>query len=140
MALNPQKAEAVPGESSTEDRGGSNTPTHCLEKEIDPMPSMTAPREPRPVDTYGRHWRDSAACLDKDPELFFPIGDGTAKVPSAQVVEAKKVCQGCPVRATCLAWALDTGQDAGVWGGLSEGERRAMKRRARRPGAGEAAA
>ena len=46
-----------------------------------------------------------------------------------QIEEAKAVCRRCPVIDSCLAWALESGQDAGVWGGLSEDERRALKRR-----------
>jgi WhiB family redox-sensing transcriptional regulator len=72
-------------------------------------------------------WRHEAACRDEDPELFFPIGNtGPALV---QIEEAKAVCRRCPVIDECLRWALETGQDAGVWGGLSEDERRALKRR-----------
>lgn len=72
-------------------------------------------------------WRQRAACRDEDPELFFPIGNtGPALV---QIEEAKQVCRRCPVIEECLQWALETGQDAGVWGGTSEDERRAMKRR-----------
>src|SRR5947208_5568278 len=72
-------------------------------------------------------WRHRAACLDEDPELFFPIGNtGPALL---QIEEAKAVCRRCEVMDTCLRWALETGQDAGVWGGLSEDERRALKRR-----------
>src|SRR6476646_7317619 len=75
-------------------------------------------------------WRHKAACLDKDPELFFPIGNtGPALL---QIEEAKQVCRGCTVRDACLQWALEAGQDHGVWGGLSEDERRALKRRAAR--------
>ena len=75
-------------------------------------------------------WRHRATCLDEDPELFFPIGNtGPALL---QIEEAKAVCRRCPVTETCLTWALDTGQDAGVWGGLSEDERRALKRRTAR--------
>lgn len=85
-----------------------------------------------------RDWRSQGPCLEVDPELFFPIGNtGPALV---QIEEAKAVCRRCPVVETCLRWALDTGQDAGVWGGLSEDERRALKRRnarARRSGDGE---
>jgi WhiB family redox-sensing transcriptional regulator len=72
-------------------------------------------------------WRNSAACLDEDPELFFPVG--TTGPALLQIEDAKAVCRGCDVLGTCLGWALDTGQDAGVWGGLSEDERRALKRR-----------
>ncbi len=75
-------------------------------------------------------WRSRAACLDKDPELFFPVGNtGPALL---QIEEAKSVCRRCPVMDTCLQWAIETGQDAGVWGGMSEDERRALKRRAAR--------
>ena len=72
-------------------------------------------------------WRHRAACREEDPELFFPIGNtGPALL---QIEEAKAVCRRCPVVDACLAWALESGQDAGVWGGLSEDERRALKRR-----------
>jgi WhiB family redox-sensing transcriptional regulator len=72
-------------------------------------------------------WRNSAACLDEDPELFFPIGNtGPARL---QIEEAKAVCQRCEVIETCLKLAFESGKDAGVLGGLSEDERRALKRR-----------
>jgi WhiB family redox-sensing transcriptional regulator len=72
-------------------------------------------------------WRHHALCRDVDPELFFPIGNtGPALL---QIDEAKQVCQQCSVMGACLQWALDSGQDAGVWGGLSEDERRLLKRR-----------
>jgi WhiB family redox-sensing transcriptional regulator len=72
-------------------------------------------------------WRNRAACLNEDPELFFPIGNtGLALV---QIEEAKAVCGRCEVVETCLDWAVESGQVFGVWGGLSEDERRALKRR-----------
>ena len=72
-------------------------------------------------------WRDRAACLDEDPELFFPIGNtGPALL---QVEEAKAVCRRCEVVDICLKWAVEFGQDAGVFGGLSEDQRRTLKRR-----------
>ena len=75
-------------------------------------------------------WRHRAICRDGDPELFFPIGNtGPALL---QIEQAKAVCRRCPVSQDCLTWALETGQDAGVWGGLSEDERRALKRRTAR--------
>ncbi|WP_217242745.1 WhiB family transcriptional regulator [Streptomyces sp. AC555_RSS877] len=74
------------------------------------------------------NWRDHAACRQEDPDLFFPIGStGPALVQQEQ---AKAVCRRCPVREQCLQWALDTGQTLGVWGGTSENERRALRRRA----------
>ena len=69
----------------------------------------------------------SAACRREDPELFFPIGSSGPAVE--QTAEAKAVCGRCPVVARCLTWALESGQNDGVWGGLSEDERRALKRR-----------
>ncbi|HVT65090.1 MAG TPA: WhiB family transcriptional regulator [Mycobacteriales bacterium] len=72
-------------------------------------------------------WRHRAACRDEDPELFFPIG--TTGPSLLQVDEAKAVCQRCDAVDECLSWALDSDQDAGVWGGLSEDERREVKRR-----------
>ena len=77
--------------------------------------------------TSMRRWRDRAACRDTDPDLFFPIGNtGPAFL---QTEEAKAVCRRCPVTDICLQWALDQRQDAGVWGGTSEDERRTMRRR-----------
>jgi WhiB family redox-sensing transcriptional regulator len=73
------------------------------------------------------NWRDAAACRSVDPDLFFPVG--TTGPALLQIHEAKAVCRGCPVRDACLQWALDTGQTIGVWGGTSENERRALKRR-----------
>lgn len=72
-------------------------------------------------------WRHKAVCRDEDPELFFPVGNSGPAI--AQIASAKQVCTRCPVVTECLTWALETGQDAGVWGGMSEDERRALKRR-----------
>jgi len=72
-------------------------------------------------------WRHRAICRDEDPELFFPVGNSGPAL--LQAAEAKTVCRRCPVVADCLAWALESGQDAGVWGGMTEDERRALKRR-----------
>ncbi|MDP3971677.1 MAG: WhiB family transcriptional regulator [Candidatus Nanopelagicales bacterium] len=73
-------------------------------------------------------WRHQAACRDEDPELFFPIGNiGPALL---QIDEAKRICQSCQVRELCLQWALETCQESGVWGGMSEDDRRLLRRRA----------
>ena len=82
-------------------------------------------------------FRHRAVCREEDPELFFPIGNtGPALL---QIEEAKAVCRRCPVIEQCLQWALEAGQHDGVWGGLSEDERRAMRRRAARNRARSAA-
>ena len=72
------------------------------------------------------NWRDDAACRNADPDLYFPIG--TTGLALGQIDEAKRICQACPARTPCLAWALDQGVAAGVWGGATEDERRAMRR------------
>jgi WhiB family transcriptional regulator, redox-sensing transcriptional regulator len=74
-------------------------------------------------------WRSKAACQDRDTELFFPLG--AAGLALDQLEQAKLICRHCEVVAHCLSWALATGQDAGVWGGLSEDERRELRRRQR---------
>jgi WhiB family redox-sensing transcriptional regulator len=80
-------------------------------------------------------WRDRAACLDEDPELFFPIGN--TEPAFRQIEQARAVCHRCEVIDTCLSWAMETRQDAGVWGGQSAEQRQSLKRRnarARRAG------
>lgn len=72
-------------------------------------------------------WRRKANCLDQDPELFFPVGNTGPALE--QIAEAKAICNECEVIDVCLQWALETGEDAGVWGGRSEDERRAIKNR-----------
>lgn len=68
-----------------------------------------------------RAWQGQANCLGVDPDLFFPErGESTAS--------AKKVCQGCIVRDECLEYALVNGEKWGIWGGLSERERRRIRR------------
>lgn len=80
-------------------------------------------------------WRHRAACKDGvDPELFFPIGNTGPSL--LQIEQARDVCNGCAVIDICRKWALETGQVAGVWGGLSEDERRESKRRLKRRSGG----
>lgn len=68
-------------------------------------------------------WQERALCAQTDPEAFFPEKGGSTR-------EAKKVCSGCEVRAECLDYALENDERFGIWGGLSERERRKLKRRA----------
>ncbi len=71
-------------------------------------------------------WRNQAACRTEDPDLFFPIGSTGPAVEQAD--EAKQVCMTCSVREECLEYALASNQDAGIWGGLTEDERRTLRR------------
>lgn len=68
-----------------------------------------------------RRWQERANCLGVDPDLFFPERGASTR-------EAKGVCAGCEVRAECLEYALDKGEKFGIWGGLSERERRRLRR------------
>ncbi|MCL3862691.1 WhiB family transcriptional regulator [Actinotalea sp. K2] len=67
-------------------------------------------------------WQERALCAQTDPEAFFPEKGGSTR-------EAKKVCTGCEVRAECLEYALEHDERFGIWGGLSERERRKLKKR-----------
>ena len=67
-------------------------------------------------------WHERALCAQTDPEAFFPEKGGSTR-------EAKKVCTGCEVRGECLEYALEHDERFGIWGGLSERERRKLKRR-----------
>jgi len=71
-------------------------------------------------------WRDQAACLGKDTELFFP--NGSTGPALEQIERAKAVCLGCAVASECLEWALQSNENAGIWGGLTEDERHALRR------------
>jgi WhiB family redox-sensing transcriptional regulator len=81
----------------------------------------------RPGRRKAASWRDHAACRDVDPELFFPAGNAGPAL--LQIGQAKLVCAACPVRIPCLEWAMASNQEAGVWGGTSEDERRALRHR-----------
>lgn len=75
-------------------------------------------------------WRTKAACLDENPDLFFPIGSTGPAL--AQTERAKAVCRECPVITACLEWALERNEQYGVWGGKGEEERRTLKRKQER--------
>jgi len=71
-------------------------------------------------------WRKHALCRDTNPEMFFPVGNTGAAL--IQISEAKSVCGQCSVSPQCLEFAIQTSQDCGIWGGLTEDERRAIRR------------
>ena len=66
-------------------------------------------------------WKDLSNCLGVDPDLFFPVRGASTR-------EAKEVCRGCEVRIDCLEYALQNGEKFGIWGGMSERERRRIRR------------
>jgi WhiB family redox-sensing transcriptional regulator len=75
------------------------------------------------LDADGQSWQERALCAETDPEAFFPEKGGSTR-------EAKKICTGCEVKAECLEYALANDERFGIWGGLSERERRRLRRRA----------
>ncbi|MGD1011655.1 MAG: WhiB family transcriptional regulator [Acidimicrobiales bacterium] len=68
-----------------------------------------------------RTWQCRANCMGVDPELFFPERGASTR-------EAKEVCRGCVVREDCLEFAIANGEKFGIWGGMSERERRRVRR------------
>jgi WhiB family redox-sensing transcriptional regulator len=73
------------------------------------------------IEAEERSWQDYANCLGVDPDLFFPERGASTR-------EAKEVCRGCVVREDCLEYALQNGEKFGIWGGMSERERRRIRR------------
>ena len=71
-------------------------------------------------------WRDQAACRHTDADLFFPAGSKGSAID--HIDAAKAVCRSCPVQDACLRFALETNQEAGVWGGKDEDERRKLRK------------
>ena len=84
---------------------------------------------PEQIDAFGNdselseedQWQERALCAQTDPEAFFPEKGGSTR-------EAKRICQGCEVKDMCLEYALANDERFGIWGGLSERERRRLKR------------
>ncbi|MCU1671013.1 MAG: transcription factor WhiB [Blastococcus sp.] len=75
------------------------------------------------LEADAQSWQERALCAETDPEAFFPEKGGSTR-------EAKKICTGCEVKAECLEYALSNDERFGIWGGLSERERRRLRRRA----------
>jgi WhiB family redox-sensing transcriptional regulator len=85
------------------------------------VPDAPVAFEPEPLQPTTDQWQDRALCAQTDPEAFFPEKGGSTR-------EAKKICLGCEVRHECLEYALAHDERFGIWGGLSERERRRLKR------------
>jgi WhiB family transcriptional regulator, redox-sensing transcriptional regulator len=85
------------------------------------MPVTEFLRIVRGTPDAGQRWQERANCLGVDPDLFFPERGASTR-------EAKGVCRGCEVRLECLEYALEHGEKFGIWGGLSERERRRVRR------------
>lgn len=82
------------------------------------------------------NWRARAACRDLDTELFFPAGETGDALE--QTDRAKAICRSCPVQDECLDYAVAANEQAGIWGGATETERRSIRRRRARQRRAEA--
>jgi WhiB family redox-sensing transcriptional regulator len=90
---------------------------------VDPV-LLGVPGVRRPTDDDNQlAWQADSLCAQTDPEAFFPEKGGSTR-------DAKKICASCDVRAQCLDYALQNDERFGIWGGLSERERRKIRRRA----------
>ena len=80
---------------------------------------------------YATDWRAAAGCLTADLDLFFPVAVGAAA--SEQIARALRICAACPVRQTCLDFAMRTRESVGIWGGTTPEQRiHALRARNRR--------
>jgi WhiB family redox-sensing transcriptional regulator len=80
-------------------------------------------RKPAEIEDEALAWQSDSLCAQTDPEAFFPEKGGSTR-------DAKKICASCDVRAQCLEYALQNDERFGIWGGLSERERRKLRKRA----------
>ena len=85
------------------------------------VPEQAERYEVAPATIEDDQWQERALCAQTDPEAFFPEKGGSTR-------EAKRICLGCEVRDRCLEYALAHDERFGIWGGLSERERRRLKR------------
>jgi WhiB family redox-sensing transcriptional regulator len=126
-------AGAVPGvctDSWTDEREGGSQVTssgtggqwaQAQRKPEPPKLSLIVTDFDAMFDAIEEQWQERALCAQTDPEAFFPEKGGSTR-------EAKRICMGCEVRDECLEYALAHDERFGIWGGLSERERRRLKR------------
>ncbi|OBG84323.1 transcription factor WhiB [Mycobacterium sp. NS-7484] len=98
-----------------------NTGTTPLETTGRPQLSLVPEHIDVDPEVEDDQWQERALCAQTDPEAFFPEKGGSTR-------EAKRICQGCEVKDACLEYALAHDERFGIWGGLSERERRRLKR------------
>ena len=89
---------------------------------VDPV-QLGVPGVRKPVENDALAWQTDSLCAQTDPEAFFPEKGGSTR-------DAKRICSSCEVRSQCLEYALENDERFGIWGGLSERERRKLKKRA----------
>lgn len=103
------------------------TPTTPENWFVDPVrlgvPGVRQPVNPDSAEDNPLAWQSDSLCAQTDPEAFFPEKGGSTR-------DAKKICASCEVRSQCLEYALENDERFGIWGGLSERERRKLRKRA----------
>jgi WhiB family redox-sensing transcriptional regulator len=110
--------------ASTDDEAGEILPVRPLDAGLTAQTAWVAvPGFPGAEDEGELGWQTEALCAQTDPEAFFPEKGGSTR-------DAKKVCGACNVRSECLEYALANDERFGIWGGLSERERRRLRKRA----------
>jgi WhiB family transcriptional regulator, redox-sensing transcriptional regulator len=83
-------------------------------------------------------WQSQGACLNADPDVFFPIS--VAGASATQIRTARAICAGCAVRSDCIDFAVENREIQGIWGGTTDDERKKLRRARARAGAATAAA
>jgi len=101
-------------------KGSTGRPQLSLVPDRPELDAISPATEIEPA-TSDDQWQERALCAQTDPEAFFPEKGGSTR-------EAKRICMGCEVRDACLEYALAHDERFGIWGGLSERERRRLKR------------
>lgn len=132
----PQPASYEGPGATSPDGQGPESEQRQLERRVNPparalvVSAALRPEDSQPPDRFGGFqmqplsWASGAKCLQAEPETFFPEKGGSTR-------EAKRICGQCAVKRECLEYALANDERFGIWGGLSERERRKLKRLAR---------
>ncbi len=117
LGLNPWEVTQLLAKAGVEDSSDPPPEVSLVEPSgVPPLLELVDPDE-------GLTWQERALCAQTDPEAFFPEKGGSTR-------EAKRVCVSCEVRVECLEYALEQDERFGIWGGLSERERRRLKKEA----------
>ena len=109
-----------PMESPSQQPETLRQPAQLVVRDLLAVATAPAALDPN-IEEGERRWQERANCLGVDPDLFFPERGASTR-------EAKAVCGSCEVRPECLEYALDHAEKFGIWGGLSERERRRLRR------------
>ncbi|GGG12662.1 transcriptional regulator WhiB2 [Rhodococcoides trifolii] len=117
----PEQQFDAAGSSETPATEAPSTVTPATEIPATEIPRLTLVQFDETFESLEDQWQERALCAQTDPEAFFPEKGGSTR-------EAKRICLGCEVKDECLDYALAHDERFGIWGGLSERERRRLKR------------